>query len=323
LSTTVPFTQLAAGLQFLGGLSSLMAASVAVLTWRSVRISARAARSSAETAVYNARHAELRRLHEQFEEGMYFMKMWQLELATSERSLNSDARCATATGGTPLAFMELRYRLLPVSPDASADTIHLQPDVARFTAEEAERFGELFREHVRTYDAGQVLAESFGPPYSSTSADLLGVYSLARALSAWADNHADGDRAERISEITDMFRRELVLTLSRHRTFVARLFRGSPTDGASEYFREHYGLRDDEYSWLFEELALDADRKGLLTAEHRDAVARLECWLYANPASAPLRPDPFPRPDWLASLRPPERSADALPAAAEHAKVAR
>jgi hypothetical protein len=289
-------------LQMLGGLSSVTAASVAILSWRAIRMSARAATSSAETAVYNARHAELQRLHQQFEDGAYFMKFWQLELATGERSMNADSALAEYLGGDRLGFQEVSYRLLPFSAGAAADTIYLQPYIDRLADRDAAdraRFGELFRDHVRRFDVEDVLRECFGPPYSSTSADLLGTYSLVRALVAWVDTHSDEDRAERISEISDMFRRELVLTLARHRAFVARLFRGSPSDDAFEYFREHYGLRDDEYTWLFEELALDADRKGQLTAEHRDAVARLELWLYANPRTAPMRPDPFPRPDWL------------------------
>jgi hypothetical protein len=288
-------------LQLLGGLSSVTAATVAIFSWRAIRMSARAATSSAETAVYNARHAELQRLHQQFEVGAYFMKLWQLELATGEKSLNADGALAEHLH-EPLRFQEVSYRLLPFSAGAAADTIYLQPYVARLSgadAKERARFGDLFREHVRRYDAEDVLLECFGPPYSSNAADLLGVYSLVRALAAWVDNHSAEDRAERISEITDMFRRELVLTMTRHRAFVARLFRGTPSDDAFEYFREHYGLRDDEYAWLFEELALDADRKGLLTGEHRDTIARLELWLYATPRTAPMRSDPWPRPDWL------------------------
>lgn len=289
-------------LQLLGGLSSVTAATVATLSWRAIRMSARAAASSAQTAVYNARHAELQRLHQQFEDGLYFMKLWQLELATGERSLNADGELAEYLGGERLGFQEVSYRLVPFSAGAAADAIFVQPYIRRLASRDAAeraRFGGLFREHVRRYDAEEVLRECFGPPYSSAAADLLGVYSLVRALAAWVDKHADEDRAERISEITDMFRRELVLTLSRHRAFVARLFRGTPSDDAFEYFREHYGLRDDAYAWLFEELALDADAKGLLTTEHRDAIARLELWLYATPRSSPMRPDPFPRPDWL------------------------
>jgi cell division protein FtsB len=289
-------------LQVLGGMSSLTAASAAILSWRTIRISAKAATSSAETAVYNARHAELQRLHQQFEDGAYFMKLWQLELACGEKALNADAALRELLGGEPLAPQEVRYRLLPFSAEDDAGRVYVQPYLERLGGrgpEAVELFRELFREHVLRYDAADVLRESFGPPYSTTSADLLGVYSLVRALAAWVDNHAAEDREERISEITDVFRRELVLTLARHRAFVSRLFRGTPSDAAFEYFREHYGLRDDEYTWLFEELALDADRKGLLTGEHRDAIARLESWLYVTPARDALRPDPFPRPDWI------------------------
>lgn len=290
-------------LQVLGGMSSLTAASVAILSWRAIRMSARAATSSAEMAVYNARHTELQRLHQQFEDGAYFMTLWQLELACGEKALNADASLRDMLAGEPLSPQEVRYKLLPFSAEDDPGKVYVQPWVARVEARgpaAAARFAELFREHVVRYDVAEVLRDSFGPPYSSTSADLLGVYSLVRALAAWVDNHAGEDRAERISEITDVFRRELVLTLARHRGFVSRLYRGTPSDAASEYFREHYGLRDDEYTWLFEDLALDADRKGLLTGEHRDAIARLESWLYVTPPHGAMRTDPFPRPDWIA-----------------------
>lgn len=288
-------------LQVLGGLSSLTAAGIAFLSWRAIRMSARAARSAAETAAYNSRQAELVRLHEHFENSALFMKSWQLELATSERSLNSDSEIALFLGRRRLGFQEVAYKLRAFSPADPADTIYLQPYVPSLAGspQQAEEFGELFAEHVRRYEADDVLRQCFGPPYSTTAADLLGVYSLVRALSAWVANHTDEDCTERVSEITDMFRRELVLTLTRHRAFVARLFRGAPTEDAFEYFREHYGLRDDEYTRLFDDLVLDADRKGLLTDEHRESIVRIEEWLAAVPAFDPMRLGAFPRPDWV------------------------
>jgi hypothetical protein len=299
---------LAVLLPALGGMSSLTAAVISFLSWRTIRISAGAARSAAETAAYNSRHAELVRQYEHFEASALFMKSWQLELATSERSLNTDSEIALFLGRRPLRSQEVAYKLSAFSSTDPAGTIYLLPYVPSLAGEEsrAKRFADLFAEHVRRYEADDVLRECFGPPYSTTAADLLGVYSLVRALSAWVVNNTDEDRAERISEITDMFRRELVLTLSRHRAFVARLFRGTPTEEAFEYFREHYGLRDDEYTRLFDDLALEAGRKGLLTDEQRDSIARIEAWLAAVPAFDPMRIRAFPRPEWVAK---PMRSA--------------
>lgn len=288
-------------LQLLGGFTSVTAAVVAVLSWRAIRLSARSARSSAEILAYNARHAELVRLHEHFDQDLVFMKFWQLELATSERALNSDSDIAMLLGKNPLLVQEVSYRLRPYSSADPDETLYVTPNIARFEHAEAsaQRFAELFAAHVRRYEADEVLRECFGAPYSSTSAELLRAYSLVRALSAWLDTHSPEDRAAGVSEITDMFRRELLLTLSRHRAFVSRLFRGAPTEDAFEFFREYYGLRDDQYTRLFDELALDADDKGLLTSGHRDSVARLEMWLSGVPGFDPVRQSPWPRPDWV------------------------
>lgn len=297
--------QLTVLLQVVGGASSIAAATVAFLSWRTVRVSAKAARSSAETALYNSRRQELVRLHEHFESAQLFMKLWQVELATNERALNQDPDVLAALDRRPLAPREIAYKLRGYSSTDPGDTVYVQPflPTAAASPERTERFAEAFLAHVHRFEAEDVLRQCFGPPYSATSADLLAVYSLVRALDAWVEN-AEGDRAELISEITDTFRRELVLTLSWHREFVSRLFRGKPSEQSSEYFREHYGLRDDAYTRLMDGLALDADRKGLLTADHRDAIARVETWLAGVPAFSPVRERPFPRPDWIEDREP-------------------
>lgn len=318
-----PYTalHLSVVLPILSGMSSVAAACIAVLSWRAIRMSARAAASSAETAAYNARHAELVRLQQRFEDGQYFMKFWQLELATAERALNGEERITGLLGG-PLSFQEITYRLLPFSMLDPADGTCIRPRLELLAAlgEDVEEcFTALFEERVRAYEARDIVRDCFGPPYSSESADLLGVYSLVRALSAWVDAGAAEEREDLVAELGDAFRRELVLTLVRHRSFVARLYRGTPSEESFEYFREHYGLRDDEYARLVDDLALDADAKGLLADEHRVSIARLEMWLSETPSAAPMRTRPFPRPDWAPAVQGPAPARAALPAEGEPA----
>ena len=286
-------------LQSLAALCSISAALIATMTLRAIRSGARAARSSAETAAYNARHVELARLHDHFETDLLFLKFWQLDLATSERYLNTDPALAALLEGRGLEVEELRFRVLPFSPDDPVGTLYLEPYIERFCPEVgAGAVAETIVGHLTEYQVAGIIAECLGPPYSSDSASLLGVYSLVRALSAWMKAHSTEDPREQITEITDVFRRELVLTMSWHRAFVARLFRPRYSSEAFEYFRLYYGLRDEEYTKLFDALALSADEAGLLTAEHRRTIARVEGWLAHNPDDLPMRSEPFPRAEW-------------------------
>lgn len=296
-----------------GSLLAWAPAIVALLTFCAAAGSTVAAYRSAKTASaavrtqgYGIRQSQLETLRARFEEANYFLRFWQLNMATSESLVNEFLQVKHALvdldgKARPFEHGEIKYRILQYS-SISPESLYVEPRFAR--ALEDPRLEHVLdlgvANHIIDHAAQDLIRDVLGPPWSRDRADLLRIYYFSRSINSWLKAAQPLEDAEtRIQELTFVFGSELVLTLSSHRLFASRLFFGDLKEDSFEHYRDYYGLRDDEYARLVDQLATEADAQGMLTRENRLGIASTERLFHKTPSGRPMRKFPFPHESWV------------------------